>query len=115
MNEDVRSPDPVDLMMDGKFDEAIEILLQMYVEAARRGDNYIGTDLCAQLLYCVAVQGETLPELAADEVASLIKEAMKRDGLAVDEATLCRQLEGAEAEVKAGRIKAEESLQRFDK
>lgn len=115
MNENVRSPDPVDLMMDGKFHEAIGMLLRMYLEAARRGDNYIGTDLCAQLLHCVAIQHQTSPETAVNAVAGLLKEAAQRDGLTLDEATLRRQLEGAEAEVRVGRTKAEESLRRFEK
>ena len=117
MKEDlyVRPPDPVDLMMEGKFDEAINVLLAMYVEAARRGDNYIGTDLCVQLLHCVAVQEKRLPEESATKVEKLIRAAMSRDGLTLDEDTLRRQMEGAAAEVKVGRVRAEEGLRRFER
>lgn len=78
--EKVKRASPVDLMLDGKMDEAAEIYLDLYVEALAEGDRFIGPYLLPPLHSCVASVkgGETLDDVSKNVEAMIWKKAGER-------------------------------------
>lgn len=64
-----RSPDPVDLMLDGKFKEAADAYLALYVDALKEKYSAIGPDLLMGLQYCVAGMQKNKPATPEVELA----------------------------------------------
>jgi hypothetical protein len=81
MTED-RPPDPVDLMLDGKFKEAAEAYLALYQDALKRKDLAIGPDLLMGLQYCVAGMAKNEPD--TPEVEFAVKEQLAERNVKLD-------------------------------
>src|SRR5689334_16809274 len=77
-----RQPDPVDLMLDGKFEEAAKAYLELYVDALKRGDFAFGPDLLMGMQYCVA--GITKHEPTAREVEIAVKRRLAEHNVKFD-------------------------------
>ena len=78
--EKAKQAGPVDLMLDGKMDEAAEAYLDLYVEALAEGDRFIGPYLLSPLHSCVASVkgGETLDDVSQNVEAMIWEKAGER-------------------------------------
>ena len=117
-----KEPDPVDLMLDGKLDEAADKFLQLYMEALEAGDFSVGRDLVAQLHYCLAgAKDITLarqpPEQLTHEVGEAIFGELKRRGVDVDRhrGVINDDLAIAKEDVQSQRKRAEKSIEAVEK
>jgi len=100
-------PDPVDLMLDGKFREAADAYLALYVEALNRKNFAIGPDLLMGLQYCEAAMTNNEP--AASEVARAVREELTRRGVKLDR-QVKDHLQIANLMVKKARERADRSV-----
>ena len=106
-----RKPDPVDLMMMGRMEEAAERYLDLYMNALEIGDRYIGTFLLPKLHFCVAGQNPgTDPLSVGDEVEALVRDAIRERGISVDEQFLADDLAIAKLSLEADRKHSERIL-----
>ena len=119
-----REPDPVDLMMDGRFEEAQQTYLHLYVEALKRGDLAIGPDLIAGLHYCIAgatksrnvLPGDydvASPETVSSEVEEAVVEELREHQMDLDK-RVSDQLQMGRAMVSRGKRRAERSVERVE-
>jgi hypothetical protein len=102
-----RTPDPVDLMLDGKFDEAAQAYVALYADALKKKDYSIGPDLLMGLQYCVAGMAKQAPTDTDVEVTvrnELAKRHVKIDRHVKD------HLQIANSMVEKGRKRAERSV-----
>ena len=106
--------DPIDLVLAGDFDNAIARYVSLYLDALREGDRYIGSDLCGQLLYCVAAKEERAAEDAVGEVRALLEREIERAELQVDRRFLEDDLEAARAGILTARERADRSVERVE-
>jgi len=102
-----RDPDPVDLMLDGRFEDAARAYLKLYVDALRRQDFAIGPDLLMGLHYCLA--GVRRLEPIAPDVDVAVKEELVRHDLKMDK-RVRDQLQTARSMVNKARKRAERSV-----
>jgi hypothetical protein len=76
-----RPPDPVDLMLDGKFEEAASAYAALYAEALKNGNLAIGPDLLMGLQYCVAGMMKEAPAQADVDVS--VKQELAKRGVKI--------------------------------
>jgi len=100
-------PDPVDLMLDGKFAEAAEAYVELYVDALNRKDLAIGPDLLMGLQYCVAAMAKNEPDARAVELA--VKEQLAERNVKLDR-HVKDHLQIANSMVKKARRRADRSV-----
>ena len=94
-------------MLDGKFEEAAQAYLALYVDALKRKDYAIGPDLLMGLQYCVA--GIAKHEPAAREVGLAVKEQLAKRKVRID-AHVKDHLQIANSMVKKAKERAERSV-----
>jgi hypothetical protein len=102
-------PDPVDLMLDGKFTDAADAYAVLYAQAIGRGDYSIGPDLLMGLQYCVAGMSKHAPQDAS--VVPSIRETLRRQGVK-DESRVSDDLEIASSMIQKAKDRSEQSLAR---
>jgi hypothetical protein len=102
-----RAPDPVDLMLDGRFEDAARAYVSLYIDALQRADFAIGPDLLMGLHYCVA--GMTGREPSSADVEQAVRAQLTARKVKVDRRVL-DQLQVATSMVKKGRQRAERSV-----
>jgi hypothetical protein len=100
-------PDPVDLMLDGKFREAADAYLALYVDALNRKDFAIGPDLLMGLQYCKAAMANSEP--TASEVALAVREELAGRNVKLDR-QVKDHLQIANSMVKKARERADRSV-----
>jgi len=110
MAED-RTPDPVDLMLDGKFDEAAEAYARLYALAIDRGDYGIAPDLLMGLQYCMAGSAKQSPQERS--LVPSIREVLRRHGVR-DDSRVSEDVEIAASMIRKARRKSERSLSTVD-
>jgi hypothetical protein len=106
--------DPVDLLLSGNYDAAIERYVGMYAEALLKGDHYIGADLCTQLYYAVAARREVAAQDVTQEVRTLIREAIRQRLADADLRHLEDDLSIARDAIANAKKRSERSVQRLD-
>jgi hypothetical protein len=106
-----RPPDPVDLMLDGKFEEAAEAYLALYVDALKREDFAIGPDLLMGLQYCVAATAKNEP--TAHQVELAVKEQLTLRHVNLDR-QVKDHLQIANSMVKNAKKRADRSVARVE-
>ena len=110
-----RKSDPVDLMLEGRMEEATQIYLCFYLEALDSGDRFIGSDLISQLHFSVAGQRPgTEPESVSEEVELLIMGALSERRIEVDRQIVSDDLAIARKGLSAGRKRSERSIEAVD-
>jgi hypothetical protein len=102
-----RPPDPVDLMLDGNFDEAAKAYVELYVDALKRNDFAIGPDLLMALQYCVAAMAKHAP--ATREVELAVKAQLTKRDVKIDR-HVKDHLQIANSMVEKARQRAERSV-----
>ena len=102
-----RPPDPIDLMLDGKFEEAAQAYVALYVDTLKRKDFAIGPDLLMALQYCVA--GMAKQEPATPDVQVLVKEQLMKRDVKID-GHVQDDLQIANSMVKKAKERAERSV-----
>ncbi len=91
-----RKPDPVDLMLMGRMEEATKIYLDFYLEALESGDEFIAPELISQLHFSVAGQNPgTDPESMSKEVERLVIGALYERRIEIDRQIVTIHLEMA--------------------
>ena len=122
-----REPDPVDLMLEGKFQDAAETYLELYVEALTEGDEYVGADLLTQLHHCFAgMRGEPSPQdprmmqwPSPQDVAQDVREAIflkfKARNLPIDEIKITDNMAVARESLRSAKKRAERSIDAVEK
>ena len=111
--------DPVDLMLEGKLQEATKLYLDLYVEAIEEGDRWIGRDLVTQLHYCIAgrigedeANGEgRSPEDVTKEVEEVILNELSLRGVRFDKSAITDDIEIASEDLRRARKRAEKSIE----
>lgn len=111
-----RAPDAVDLMLEGRLDDAIQEYLTLYSEAVEERNWQIGPDLIAQLLYCFALRQEgSSPEKVSSQVAEHVADVLHRKGVTPDGRRVDDDLELALGQVRAAKRAAGASVKRAQK
>lgn len=109
-----RKPDPVDLMMMGRFDEAAEKYLSLYAEMLEEGDRFIGPYLLSPLHFCVSgMNPETIPEDATEEVERMVLSALRERGVEVDKHIVKEDIAIAKNKIVADRKYSEQVARRW--
>ena len=112
---DRRKNDPVDLMLEGRMNDATETYLDFYLEALESGDRFIGADLISQLHFSVA--GDKLglePEAVTEVVEQMVMSAVHKRGIDVDKQIVMDDIAIAKEGLAAGRKRSEESIEAVD-
>ena len=106
-----RKPDPVDLMLMGKMEEATQIYLDFYLEALESGDHFISSELISQLHFSVAghIPGRE-PESVSEEVKRLVMTALSKGGIDVDKQVVIDDLAIARKRLSYDRKQSEKSI-----
>ena len=106
-----RQDDPVDLIMLGKVDEAAKIYLDMYAEAVKEGDGFIGPFLLSQLHFCVAgKESGRVPEESADEVSRMVFDKLHEKGIKGKERIVWDEIAIAKEKITADRRESARAL-----
>ena len=100
---------PVDLMMQGRMDEAAELYLDVYPDVA--GDLLIGPQILSQLHLCVAgKEPRCAPEDATGEVEEMALRRLRECESDVDERIVKHEIAMARDIIKASRDRANKAL-----
>ena len=102
-----RPPDPVDLMLDRKFEEAANAYRALYVKARQNKDDSICPDLLMGLHYCVAGMKKEAP--SAPDVEATVRAHLTEHKVTIDKQAM-DHLQIASAMVKKGRERGERSV-----
>jgi hypothetical protein len=100
-------PDPVDLMLDGKFAEAAEAYLALYVDALARKNFAVGPDLLMGLQYRVAAMTKNEP--VAPGVERAVKEQLAERKVKLDR-QVKDDLQIANSMIKKAKKRADRSV-----
>ncbi len=106
---------PVDLMLEGKLEEAEQEYLRLYLDALEGGDRFIGVDLVTQLHFCIAREEGRPPEEVTSVVKEVVLQALDRRGLSIDRSIVVDDVEAAHKGVLEGKRRAERSIERVEK
>ncbi len=107
-----RKPDPVDLMLMGRMEEATQIYLDFYLEALETSDLFIRSELISQLHFSVAGQSlGTEPESVSNQVERLVMNALCERRIEVDRQIVIDDLEIAKERLLDGRKQSEKSIE----
>ena len=100
---------PVDLMMQGRMDEAAKMYLDVYPDVA--GDMFIGPQILSQLHFCVAgKEPRRAPEDATGEVEEMALRKLRECGADVDERIVKDEVAMARDIIKESRDRANKAL-----
>ena len=109
--------DPIDLLLEGKVEQAIETYVDLYVDALLREDLFIGEDLATQLHLCLAAkrdraisQGSREPEDLSEEVQHIIVGELKRRQLTFDERVVRDHVAAGKSAVRSARERSDKSV-----
>ncbi len=110
-----RKPDPVDLMLMGRMNDATKMYLDFYLESLEIGDRYIGADLVAQMHFSVAGENPgTDPESVTNQVEGMVMNALRKRGIDVDNQIVADDLAIAKKALAEGRKRSERSVELMD-
>ncbi len=116
---DRRKHDPVDLMLEGRMNDATKTYLDFYLEALESGDRFIGADLISQLHFSVAGDDPgSEPEAVTEAVEQMVMSALRERGIDVDEQVVQVVIDDIAIATKglsAGRKRSEESVEAVDR
>lgn len=116
-----RPADPVDFLLRGQPEQAVNAYIELYLEAARTGDRYVGSYILGPLAHALAAlaakeaadfPGKTgkTPERALEEVEPLILKRARESGLSVDVELVRKDIALARQGLRASRRRAEQSV-----
>ena len=113
---DHKKHDPVDLMLEGRMNDATETYLALYLGALESGDRFIGADLISQLHFSVAGDDPgSEPEAVTEVVEQMVMSALRERGIDVDEQVVIDDIVIATKRLSAGRKRSEESVEAVDR
>jgi hypothetical protein len=78
-----RPPDPVDLMLEGRFEAAADAYAELYADAQAKGNLAIGPDLMMGFQYCIAAIARQPPSDA--KITPVVAAELQRRGIRVDD------------------------------
>ena len=109
MKPEKRRDDPMDMMMQGRIDEAAEEYLKLYVKSAKTDGHFMGPIALTQLHYCVAgMKPGVRPENATKHVEAMARERLREEGIEVAEESIRLDLSLAENNVLGEKEYADE-------
>jgi hypothetical protein len=106
-----RPPDPVDLMLEGKYAEAAKAYATLYAEAVAKHNLAVGPDLLMGFQYCIAAMKKQAP--ADDSIGLAIEAALEKYRIRVTR-QVREDLQVANAMVKEAKKKSERSVARVE-
>jgi hypothetical protein len=110
-----REPDPLDLLVQGKYQEATKKYLELYLEALTTGDRFIGVDLLTPMHFSVA-KGED-PEASRGQIEQLIIRGLRERRIPVNDdlrQVIEDDLNSARSALESSRKRTERSIRRVD-
>lgn len=117
-----RPADPVDFLLRGQPDQAANAYVDLYLEAARTGDRYVGSYILGSLAHALAAlaakeaegltggAGKT-PESALEDVEPLILRRARESGVSVDIELVRKDIGLARQGLRASKKRAEQSVE----